>query len=101
MKDFSRAFIQKTHPAETRPVRPSCAGGGIGASKRAMSAGASDENVIAMGGIERPSNEVSFSARFSTFERFFIRLLFPISVCCVQTGVIDFRDTSLIFLENY
>ena len=84
MKEFSRAFIQKTHPAETRPVRPSCAGGGIGALKRAMPVGASDENVIAMGGIERPSNEVNFSARFSTFERFCIRLILPISICCAQ-----------------
>ena len=65
MKDFSRAFIQKTHPAETRPVRPSCAGGGIGAWNRAMPAGALDEKVIAKGGIERLSNDVSFSAWFA------------------------------------
>src|SRR5438876_10718987 len=51
----SAAFIQNTHPAGTRPVRPSAVGSGIGSSNGATPAGGSAENVIARGAAARCS----------------------------------------------
>src|SRR3954470_5448462 len=49
----SAAFIQKTQPAGTRPVRPSGSGAGIGSSNIATPSSGASENVIASGGGER------------------------------------------------
>jgi hypothetical protein len=46
-------LIQKTHPAGTRPVRPSAVGADIGASKRGTPEGGSCEKEIATGGTVR------------------------------------------------
>jgi hypothetical protein len=61
------AFIQNTHPAATRPVRPSGRGGGIGSSNGATPAGASAEKVIASGRAVRwsPALNASDSCRQS------------------------------------
>jgi hypothetical protein len=50
VKVRSAPLIQKTQPAGTRPVRPSSAGGGMGASYGSTPAGAWAENVMATGG---------------------------------------------------
>src|SRR5258708_40353397 len=48
----SVAWTQNTHPAGTRPVRPSSIGSGIGASNAATSGGTALSNPIAIGGTE-------------------------------------------------
>src|SRR4051794_41785693 len=45
----SAAFIQKTHPAGTRPVRPSGSGEGIGSSNIGIPGSGASENVMASG----------------------------------------------------
>ena len=46
----SAAWIQKTQPAGTRPVRPSGSGAGIGRSNAGDAGRCGSENVIAIGG---------------------------------------------------
>jgi hypothetical protein len=50
--------LQNTHPAGTRPVRPSGVGSGMGASNGTTPTGADAENVMATGGVLRSSAAV-------------------------------------------
>ena len=58
----SVAFIQNTHPAGTRPVRPSGSASGIGSSNGATPAGVDSWNEMASGGEESLSESASWDA---------------------------------------
>src|SRR5262249_54017042 len=58
----SAAFIQKTQPAGTRPVRPSGSGAGIGSSNMATPGSGASEKVIASGAALRWRASVSSPA---------------------------------------
>src|SRR4051794_25336014 len=59
----SAAFIQKTHPAGTRPVRPSGSGAGIGSSNIGIPGSGASENVMASGAALRCRVSVRSAAR--------------------------------------
>src|ERR1039458_160896 len=73
----SSALVQNTHPAGTRPVRPSGVGSGIGASNGATPSGTDWEKVMAIGGVMRLSAWVSASAASDHGEGVGMATVFP------------------------
>src|SRR3954451_15522007 len=72
---LSVAWVQNTHPAATRPVRPSGSGSGIGRSNAATPAGGSAENVIAIGAAARESAPAS---RWASVVQLLVIRVFPV-----------------------